>query len=400
MPVYSYTARDSNGVKRLGTVDARSEQVAVTLLKNQGLFVVNLDEQKANFFDQLLNFRGVPQGEVVNFTRQFSTMISSGLPISRALEVLGEQASNKNFQKILLDCLRDVEGGAALSAAMSRYPEVFSETYVALVRAGESSGKLDEILKRLAETMEAQRELSSKFKAAMVYPIIVFFAMIGVFVLMMVFVVPKLADMYVSLNVPLPWITKEMINLSKFMTHNVLLLIAMTIGAVLGFRYFMKTQFGFEFLSALTFKLPVFGKINKQRDLIQFTRTLSLLISSAIPIVEALKIVSAVVVNKQFKDSALQAALNVEKGNSLSDFFKHEKNFPPLIAQMASVGEETGQLNVTLDKVAEYYDSEVDHSVKGLSAALEPIILILLGGMVGVLIISIIVPIYKITSAI
>lgn len=399
MPVFTYTARDSTGLKRSGSVDARSESVAVSLLKAQGLFVINLEEQRNSVFEQILNFRGVPEGEVVTFTRQFSTMISSGLPISRALEVLAEQATNKNMKKVLLDCLRDVEGGASLSAALGRYPNVFSETYQALVKAGESSGKMDEILRKLAENMEAQREVSAKFKGAMIYPVIVFFAMIGVFLLMMIFVVPKLASMYESLNVELPFITRMMIGASTFMRKNIILLVIAAIGVFLGIKHFLTTELGSDIKSWLSFHLPVFGKINKQRDLASFSRTLGLLISSAIPIVDALKIVSAVVGNKVMKEACMGAAKAVEKGNSLSDFFKHEKVFPPLISQMASVGEETGQLDSVLEKVAVYYDGEIDHLVKGLSAALEPLILILLGSMVGVLIISIITPIYKITTA-
>src|SRR3990167_854291 len=174
MAIYNYVATDNLGVRRVGTVDARTEELAISLLKNQGMFVLSLTEKKANLFEFLIELRGVPENEVVNFTRQFSTMISAGLPISRALEILAEQTTNRKMRKILGDILRDVEGGSSLSMAMSRYPKVFKNTYQALIRAGESSGKLDEILNKLAATMEANRELNAKFKAAMIYPAIVF----------------------------------------------------------------------------------------------------------------------------------------------------------------------------------------------------------------------------------
>jgi type IV pilus assembly protein PilC len=400
MSLFSYTASDTSGNKKSGTVDARTRDLAVSLLKTQGLYVIELAEKRRNIRERMGLFTGVPQGEVVAFTRQFSTMISAGLPISRALDVLSNQASNKTMGKIITEVLRDIEGGSSLSMALSRHPQVFPPTYQALVRAGEASGKLDEILKRLASTMEKQRELNAKFKGAMVYPSIVFLAMIGVFVLMMVFVIPKLAEMYKSLNVELPAMTQAMITLSDFMVNNFIVLIILSVAGFMGARYFLKTESGREVLSNLVFGIPIFGKINRQKEVTDFTRTLSLLIASAIPIVEALNIVAGVMRNKAFRDAAYGAAAAVEKGNALSEYVKTNKVFPPLLGQMVSVGEETGQLDDVLDRVANYLEGEVDHAVKGLSAALEPVILLMLGGMVGFLIISIITPIYKITSSI
>lgn len=399
MSIFSYSAKDRTGVTRQGTVDARSVEIATNLLRNQGLYVVSIEEKRDNVIDQIMNLRGIPTSEIVAFTRQFSTMISAGLPVARALEVLGNQTTNNKFKRVVNDILRYVEGGASLSSALGRYPNVFSATYRSLVTAGESSGKLDEILLRLADTLEEERELSAKFKGAMVYPAIVTLAMVGVFVILMVFVVPKLADMYRSLDVPLPMITELMIAFSEFMVNNVLLIILLGIGGIIGLRMFLKTDTGRSIINEIMFRAPVFGKINKQKDLTSFSRTLSLLISAAIPIVEALEIVAEVVSGRDFKEATYEAARQVEKGNSLSSYFKSNPIFPPLIGQMAGVGEETGQMDQVLGRVASYYAGEVDHLVKGLSAALEPIILVMLGGMVGFLIISIITPIYKITNA-
>ena len=225
--------------------------------------------------------------------------------------------------------------------------------------------------------------------------------MVGVFVLLMVLVIPKLAQLYKSMNVELPFTTKVMISVSYFLTQNLLLVGVVTAALVLGIRYFVQTPKGQENLARLMFWLPVFGKINKNKETTQLSRTLGLLLSSAIPIVEALTITSKVLQNPETRQALLLAAKNVEKGNSLSEYFKrYPKIFPPLLGQMASVGEETGQRDGVLGRVGDYYESESDNAVKGLSAALEPIILIMLGGMVGVLIVSIITPIYKITSAI
>lgn len=399
MPVFSYVAVDVAGKKRAGTVDARSKSSAIGLLKEQSLFVVNLDEQRDNVFDQILAFRGVPETEVVSFTRQLSTMISAGLHIARGLEVLAEQASNKQMKKVILDVLRDVQGGATLSNAMAKHPGVFSNTYVALVRAGEASGKLEEILKRLADTLESQRDFSSRFKGAMIYPAIIFIAMIGVFILMMIFVIPKLSDMYNSMGVELPATTQFMISLSGLMQKYWYIMIVL-VGAVgFGFKSMLATDQGRTLVNSILMKLPVFGKILKQRDITELTRTLSLLINSGIQIVESLNIVTKVVINPEYKRGIQQAALTVEKGGLLSGYLKSNKVFPPLLGQMASVGEETGRLDEVFERVGNYFATETDHAVKGLSSALEPVILILLGGMVGLLIVSIITPIYKITSA-
>lgn len=400
MPVYKYSGTDTNGKRKDGTVDARSQELAISLLKNQGLFVISLSLQKNSLLDQLKNLRGVPDNEVVAFTRQFSTMISAGLPMARALEVLADQTTHLGMKRLIIEVLRDIEGGAPLSAALARYPDQFGSTYQALVRAGESSGKLDEILRRLATTLEADRELKAKFKSAMVYPTIVFLAMIGVFIMLMVFVVPKLAEMYKSLSVELPFVTRAMIGVSDFMVKNIFILGGATVAGFFIQRSFFKSPAGKELKSRVMFGLPVFGAINRLKDITSFARTLSLLVGSAIPIVEALKIVADVVDSSAYRNAAFEAAKVVEKGNPLSEYFKYNKIFPPLLAQMVGVGEETGQLDEVLDKVSNYFASEVDHSVEGLSAALEPIILIALGVMVGVLILSIITPIYKLTTSI
>jgi type IV pilus assembly protein PilC len=400
MALFFYTAKNAAGQTVHGNVESRTREIAVSLLKTQGLYVMGIEERRDSLLDLLLNLRGIPQTELVIFTRQLSTMISAGLPIARALEVLATQSTNKNFKRIVYDILRSIEGGSSLSIAIGRYPEVFSRTYQALVAAGESSGKMDEILKRLAETMEAQRELNSKLKAAMVYPVIVVFAMVGVFIILMVYVVPKLADMYKSMNVPLPIVTQMMITVSNFMVNFLPLVLLGIAGIIILIRWFLKSPQGRFFMAELMFRLPVFGKINKQKDYAQFSRTLSLLISSAVPIVDSLNIVSTIMSSNELKSAVIDASRQVEKGNSLSNYFKTNKLFPSLLSQMAGVGEETGKMDEVLERVAVYYESEVDNLVKGLSSALEPVILVMLGGMVGFLIISIITPIYKITTSI
>lgn len=399
MPVFNYVALDSNGERRSGSVDARTQSAAVELLKKQGLLAMSVDAQQLDVVEAFSDFRGVPFGEVVSFTRQLSTMISAGLAISKCLEVLSTQTTNRKFKNILSNVLKDVESGAAVANAMARYPDVFSATYIALVRAGEASGKLDDILQRLANTMEAERALRAKFKAAMIYPTIVMFAMVGVFFILMIFVIPNLAGMYESLDVELPAVTQLMITLSDFMRAHVFIILIVMVGSVIGGRYFLRSPAGKEIATIIGFKVPVFGGINRKKELTSFTRTLGLLVSSAVPIVEALAIVAEVVQSKVFSDGAREAARSIEKGGTLSNYLKANDEFPPILGNMVATGEETGKLDEILGRLADFFDSETEHAVAGLSAALEPIILIMLGGMVGFLIISIITPIYKITSA-
>ena len=400
MPAFSYTAKNSYGKSVAGTVDARTPEVAVSLLKNQNLTVISIQEKKERAVDILSNLKGVPFGEVVTFTRQLSTMISAGLPISRALEVLSNQSVNKNFKKIITEVLRSVEGGVSLSMALGVHSRVFSNTYVSLVRAGESSGKLDIILKKLADNMEADRDLNSKFKSAMIYPAVILVAMVAVFIILMIFVMPQMSEMYKNMNIELPATTKLMIALSDFMVKYVYIVVLAIVGIVIGVRSFTTSEKGKIIMSDIAIKIPVFGKITLQKDFASFSRTLSLLINSGVPIVEALNTVSMIMSSQTLKDYVSNAARQVEKGNSLSSYFKSTTQFPPLLGQMAGVGEETGKMDEVLERVAVYYEGEVNNLVKGLTTALEPIILVMLGVMVGFMIISIITPIYKITSAI
>jgi len=400
MAIFSYTAKNNVGGTVSGDVEARNRETAVSLLKNQGFTVISIKEKSSDIGDFLSDLKGVPFGEVVTFTRQLSTMISAGLPISRSLEVLSNQAENKKFKKIIGEILRSVEGGSSLSASFSAYPKVFSNTYVSLVRAGESSGKLDIILKKLADNMEADRELSSKFKSAMIYPMVVMVAMVAVVIILMVFVMPKLTEMYEGMQIELPAATKFVINLSKFATKYIYIILIVVIGAVIGIRSFLSSEKGKGLISEIIIKIPVFGKITLQKDYASFSRTLSLLIGAAVPIVDALNIVSVTMSGMQLRRSIQEAARQVEKGNSLSAFFKSDSTFPSLLGQMTSVGEETGKTDEVLERVAVYYEGEVNNLVKGLSSALEPIILVMLGIMVGFLVISVITPIYKLTSSI
>lgn len=400
MALFNYIARDQNGKQLNGIVEAANESAAISLVRSKGFYVISLTKKEGETFLEILSdLRGVPLSEKVAFTRQLATMVGAGLPLPKALEVITAQSTNAKMKKIITECLRDVEGGSPLSVSIGKYPSVFSPTYKALLRAGEASGKMQEILGKLAETMEAQQEFRSKFKAALIYPAIVSVTMVGVFIIMMVFVIPKLSAMYKSLNAELPLPTQIMVGISNFMVTYWWFLIIVSIGLFIGFIYFKRTDVGKDIMSKIAFSIPVMGRINKEKELTEFTQTFSLLIGSGIPIVEALQIVSEVVENDLYKISLERAAKSVEKGYSLSRYLKTDPNFPPVVSQMIAVGEETGALDSIMEKLSFYFSGETENAVKGLSSAIEPLILIMLGGMVGLMILSIITPIYKLTSS-
>ena len=384
-------------------MEGSSKSYAASLLVKKGYSIISLEKQnKSNllFLEGLTTvFNRVSLSDQVNFTSQLSVMLSSGLALTQSLEILSSQARNKTFKTILETILRDVQGGSSLSNAMAKHPLAFGRTYVALLRAGEASGSLDKIMLRLGANLEKEREVKGRIKGAMVYPAIISLAMVLVFTIIIVFVIPKLTQMYASLNVELPLPTKIMIGISDFAIKRWWAALLVLGASVFGIRSFKKTTQGEYFFAKIALRAPIFGNLTKQSEMADFSRTLSLLISSGVPIVEGLDIVGISLSNLIYRNSMKRVSILVEKGLPLSQALSRDPIFPPLIFQMVSVGEETGKMDEVLGKVSSFYEMEVDQVIKNLSTALEPIIMIALGGMVGLLIISIITPIYKLTSS-
>jgi type IV pilus assembly protein PilC len=319
--------------------------------------------------------------------------------MSDTLEILGKQTKNPRLQEVLQSAKRDVEGGATLSASLSKFPDIFENIYISLIKAGEASGNLDKTLLRLSENAEKRMEFSGAFKQAMIYPIIVLVAMAGVFVIMVVVVLPKLAEMYKDLGVDLPLPTKLMLGASDFIINFWWLALILIGGIVGAFYYFANTTFGIYKMAEISLKAPIFGKLNRDSDMGQFARTLSLLVSSGLPFLQCLDIVSGTITNIIFRDAIKEAAKQVERGVNLSVPLRANPLFPPVLSQMVVVGEETGKMDEVLLKVSGFFEKDVEKSLKNLTSALEPIIMIVLGIVVGVLIFSIITPIYKLTSS-
>ncbi|MDA1338233.1 MAG: type II secretion system F family protein [bacterium] len=398
---FKYLARSIDGRVQSGTVESSGQRSAAALIKAQNLILISLDEDRDGFsIDGLMNgLRGVSSNDVVNFTRQLATMISAGLSLSDSLNILKEQITNAQFKTIIQSVQADVSGGNSFSNSLAMYPDIFDTTYISLLTAGEASGNLDDILLRLADKLEKSRSFKSKLKGAMIYPVIVVIAMAGVMTVMVVFVIPKLTDMYASLNIELPLPTQILIGISNIVINYWIFLIIAMVAFVVGFSYFKRSLTGIYTLDKIALKFPIFSNITKLGIYTEFTRTLSLLMRSGVSIVDALQIVANSLGNVYFQEEVYEASRKVEKGIPLSEPIIASKYFPAIIGQMIAVGERTGKMDDVLMKTSAYFESEADQAVKNLSTALEPIIMVLLGLMVGVLILSVITPIYKLTSS-
>ncbi len=401
MNTYNYRAKDSQGILKAGKIEAFNEKEAVNLLRSRNLIVIALTVQTEGM--QLKNLfaflQRVSLNDQVNFTRQLSTMINAGLPMTEALSLLRSQARTTTMMQVVDNILRDVEGGSSLAVAVGKHPEVFSKIYISLVKAGEAAGVLDQILMRLADNLEKERDFQGKVKGALVYPVIVIIGMMGVVFIMMIFVIPRLTSMYKDMGADLPLPTKILISLSSFLVGFWWLVGVGIVGLVVLFLRWKKTKAGKNALDHLMFKLPIAGPLFQQINLTEFTRTLGLLVGAGIPIIEALKIVSEAVDNVIYQDGIVEAARQVEKGFPLSQPLSQNSNFPALLGQMVKTGEETGKMDEILMRMSLFYESESERAIKGLTTAIEPIIMVVLGVGVAFLILSIILPIYKLTSA-
>jgi type IV pilus assembly protein PilC len=394
---FRFKARSEKGELRKGIVEAQSVNSAAQVLRDQKLIIIEIHElgetKSLLSFGQKIKFE-----DIVNFTRQLSTMIGAGLPLTDALSILQMQVPPA-LQSKVADILRSIEGGSTFADALNHHTETFSRVYIALVRAGEAAGVLDTILIRLADTLEKQREFREKTKGAMIYPVIVLIGMLLVSVVMMIFVLPKLTVMYKDFNVELPLVTKILMDTSTFMATYWYIMGLAVAGAIYAFKKWKQTKIGAYQYDVLVLKLPIFGKIKSMVLMAEFSRTLALLASAGVSLVESLGIVREVADSEVMRRALDVVAKDVEKGNTLATSLAKHPVFPMIVSQMTSVGEQTGKLDEILNRVAGYFENESEHAIKNLSTAMEPIIMVVLGVGVGFLIVAIIVPIYNLTSA-
>lgn len=385
-----------------GLIEARDPSEAAVYLRSKGLTPIKIIKREKSKLADILPFLGnkVKASGVVNFTRQLSTMLASGLTLLRSLQILKNQVGKSALAEIIDSITKDIQEGASFSRAISKYPEVFSPVYVALIEASEGSGLLDKAFLRLADTLEKQQKLKNTVKSALTYPAIVVAMMVVVVFVMMIFVIPQISTLYQSLNVSLPLPTLILIQISNFFVS--FWLIPLIFLAIIGFAYrrWYKTVEGRLTIDSILLKIPIFGNLTKKTILAEFSRTLGILLGSGTLVVEALEKVSNITGNIHYKNAIDDVGKRVEKGVSIGDAMSLHYLFPQNLVELAKIGEQTGKLDETLVKASEYFENEVDQTVKTLSAAMEPIILIFLGIGVAFLVISILTPIYQITSSI
>jgi len=398
MEKFKYKAKDKSGKTTEGLVEASNISQAAKILRERGLLIVTLNKKGENLILQVKKSLGrVTVQDKVNFTRQLATMINAGLTITEALSILELQTSPA-LNRLISDVLREVESGVTFAEALEKHGTVFDQIYIALIRSGETAGVLDKILSRLADNLEKQAEFRRKIKGAMVYPIIVIGGMIAVMVVMIIFVIPKLTTIYEEFQADLPNSTKLLIALSKFATHYWWLAIALIGGLVFLGRFLSKNPLFRRQFDEFLFKFPIIGKLRKSMILTEFTRTLGLLVGSGILIVEAIEVTTKSLNSPNYEEKMKEVSKEVEKGLPLATALAKTEIFPPLLPQMVAVGEETGKLDEVLGKVSTYFEQEADNAVKGLTTAIEPLIMVVLGVGVGFLMLAIIMPIYNLTS--
>ncbi|MBI5465883.1 MAG: type II secretion system F family protein [Candidatus Kerfeldbacteria bacterium] len=403
---FSYSARNEEGGLERGEIDLPSERELADYLRNKGLVLTHAEAVQANqTSSKKMTFKipwlggRVSSADKIFFAQNLQVMIKAGLSVAIALKTQAAQTSSKAFKEVLEDVYQKVDRGIPLSDALGGYPKVFSELFVNMVRAGEKSGKLEEVLQQVTTQLRKSHALISKVRGALTYPVIVVVAMICIAIAMMVFVIPKITAVFQEVNATLPLPTRLLIATSDFMIHNSLWLLAGTIIFAVLFVRFIHTPYGRHLWHALLLKLPIFSPILRKINLAKFARTFSSLLKTDIPIVQAFQITATTLGNVLYRQAIEDAAERVKKGVAISSIIRdYPKLFSPLIIQMTTVGEETGTLDSILDELAQFYEEDVDRTMSNLSTIIEPILMLLLGVGVGGLAVAIILPIYSLTQ--
>jgi len=400
MPIYKWGGKTKKGRSLKGELEAADERIARIQLKKRSIQVTKLKQKPKDLFENISFMQPkVTKKDLVIFTRQFSTMIDAGLPLVQGLNILGEQTENKTFKIMLKRITKDVEGGSTLADALGKHPKVFDSLFVHLVAAGETGGILDTILQRLAAYIEKAEKLKSQIKGAMTYPIIVVAIAIIVIAVIMVFVIPVFQDMFASFGKALPVPTQVVVSMSEFTKGNILYMIGGLIVFVWVFRRYAKTTSGKKNIDSVLLKLPIFGELIKKVAVARFTRTLGTMVSSGVPILDALEITAKTAGNVIVEEVIHDARSSIAEGQTIAEPLSETNIFPGMVTQMISVGESTGALDAMLEKIADFYDDEVDAAVSAMTSMLEPLLMLFLGGSIGGLVIAMYLPIFKMAAA-
>lgn len=401
MPSFKWEGRNRQGQMVQGEIDAANAAVAVLQLRKQQILPIQVKPEKAKGLNwKLMLRRKIKEKEVAIFTRQLATMIDAGLPLVQSLEILALQQENPAFKETLLGVKLDVEGGATFSDSLEKKPKVFNELYTNLVTAGEIGGTLDIILNRLSQYMEKAIALKKRVKGAMVYPSAILGVSFMVVAVLLIFVIPVFEKMFAGFGAALPLPTQIVIKMSKFMQGNIVFIIAALIALGVVLRRYHQTPTGRLLFDRTLLKLPVFGLLLLKIAVARFTRTLGTLVSSGVPILDALLITAKTAGNKIVENAILKTRVSISEGKTIAEPLGESSVFPPMVVQMIGVGESTGSLDAMLNKIADFYDEEVDATVSALTSLLEPLMMVFLGVIIGGMMVAMYLPIFQMASVI
>lgn len=396
MPRFVYTARNFEGKIITSDTEGDSKEAVISKLRERGYFVTNIKEKGKEF--QLFQ-KKVSPGEISIFARQFATMIGAGVPLVRCLTILCQQCENPRFKEIITKVRQDVEAGSNLSKALQQHPKVFNNLFVNLVKAGEAGGILEDILSRLATYLESSEQLKQKVKGAMTYPVVVFSIAILVVIFLIVFVLPTFETIFKDMGeskLPLP--TRILLGISGFMNDYLILVVIGAAAAFIGVKKFFESERGSRLFDTNILKMPVIGLMQKKVAVAKFTRTLGTLIASGVPILQALEVTADTAGNVVIAEAVNKTRASIREGESISEPLKASNVFPPMVVQMIAVGEETGELDKMLTKIADFYDQEVDTAVKGLTSIIEPIVIVFMGVVIGGIVMAIFMPMLELVN--
>ncbi len=401
MAVYVWEGKNFRGVVQKGEMEAANEAAVKSTLRGQKIQVTKVKAKPKDLLENVSFLQPKVGGKTLSvFTRQFATMIDAGLPLIQALDILGSQEPNPTLKKAIGRIRGDVESGSTLSNAMKKHPKIFSDLYVSLVAAGEMGGMLDTILARLATYIEKAEKLKGKVKGAMVYPSVVLTISIIVIAILLIFVIPVFQEMFEGLGGELPYLTQVVVDISHFLRTNIIYILVALALLYFAFIRFRATEKGRFTVDKTLLGLPVFGSLLKKSAIASFTRTLGTMTSSGVPILDGLGIVAGTSGNKVVEQAILDTRTSISEGKTIAEPLGKSGIFPPMVTQMISVGESTGALDTMLDKIADFYEDEVDAAVEALTSLIEPFMMVFLGGTIGVMLAAMYLPIFKLAGAI
>ena len=398
---YQYSVRDTGGKLMSGTLVADNRDLASARLREMGLIPIKVEQQRGRTMRREISLTNrVKLKDISIFSRQFATMVNSGLPILKGLVILEEQTESKILAKAIASVRTDVEGGASLSAAMAKHPKIFNNLYVAMVKSGEAGGVLEAVLQRIAVTLEGEVALRQRIRSAMTYPIVVAGFVTLILLAMLLFIVPQFQGLYSQLGGTLPLPTRILLAVSNALKHSFIIIFLALVAMIIGLRRFIKTKRGRELWDRFKLRVPVFGPLFQKTALARFSRVFGVMSSSGVPILQSLEVVSETVNNSLMSAAILDVQNSVKEGESISKPLARHPVFPPMVVQMLSVGEQTGSLDEMLEKISVYYDEEVKATVDSLTSLIEPIMIMFVGGAVGLSVIALYLPMFNIINLI